>query len=155
VQRKLVRGQLTTPKDHQRRRVDLSRQLAVALRLWRRREYASWLKKGNPRPDWVFASVTGTALDESNVRKAFNRILDAAELDRRGPHQMRHTLASLLLEDGAPIHLCEPATGAQRSVDYAARVCATGRRTSRAPNSSTRSMIRRHRAPRMKKFNER
>src|SRR5438132_14106161 len=37
---------------------------------------------------WVFASVTGTALDEANVRKAFNRILDAAELDRRGPHQM-------------------------------------------------------------------
>jgi len=47
--------------------------------------------------------VTGTALDEANVRKAFNRILDAAELDRRGPHQMRHTFASLLLQDGAPI----------------------------------------------------
>jgi hypothetical protein len=40
---------------------------------------------------------------ESNVRKAFNRMLDAAELDRRGPHQMRHTFASLLLQDGAPI----------------------------------------------------
>ena len=51
----------------------------------------------------MFASVTGTALDEANVRKAFNRILDAAELDRRGPHQMRHTFASLLLQDGAPI----------------------------------------------------
>ena len=40
-------------------------------------------------PDWVFASVTGTALDESNVRKAFNRVLDKAELRRRGPHQTR------------------------------------------------------------------
>lgn len=47
--------------------------------------------------------MTGTALDEANVRKAFNRMLDAAELDRRGPHQMRHTFASLLLQDGAPI----------------------------------------------------
>ena len=37
------------------------------------------------------------------MRKAFNRILDAADLDRRGPHQMRHTFASLLLQDGAPI----------------------------------------------------
>jgi integrase len=37
------------------------------------------------------------------VRKAFNRILDAAELDRRGAHQMRHTFASLLLQRGAPI----------------------------------------------------
>ena len=38
VQRNLVRGLLTTPKNHQRRRVDLSRQLQVALRLWRRQE---------------------------------------------------------------------------------------------------------------------
>jgi integrase len=37
------------------------------------------------------------------VRKAFNRILDAAELRRRGPHQMRHTFASLLLAAGEPI----------------------------------------------------
>lgn len=41
----------------------------------------------------VFSSVTGTALDESNVRKAFNRILDGAGVHRRGPHQMRHTFA--------------------------------------------------------------
>ncbi len=38
-----------------------------------------------------------------NVRKAFNRILDKAELHRRGPHQMRHTFASLLLQAGVPI----------------------------------------------------
>jgi integrase len=45
----------------------------------------------------------GTALDESNVRKAFNEMLEAAGLGRRGPHQMRHTFALLLLQDGAPI----------------------------------------------------
>ena len=103
VRRNLVRGQLTTPKNHQRRRVDLSRQLRSELRLWRKRQRAAWLKFGQPFPEWVFPSVTGTALDESNVRKAFNRILDAADLHRRGPHQMRHTFASLLLRDGAPI----------------------------------------------------
>jgi hypothetical protein len=52
---------------------------------------------------WVFAPVTGTALDESNVWKAFNRLLEAADLDCRGPHQMRHTFASLLLQHGVPI----------------------------------------------------
>lgn len=103
VQRNLVRSQITTPKNHCRRKVDLSRQLMVSLRLWRRQLRALWLKKGLPFPDWLFASVTGTALDESNVRKAFNRILDAASLHRRGPHQMRHTFASQLLQDGAPI----------------------------------------------------
>jgi integrase len=30
-------------------------------------------------------------------------ILDEAELHRRGPHQMRHTFASLLLAAGEPI----------------------------------------------------
>ncbi len=103
VQRNLVRGQLTSPKNHQSRQVDLSRQLRVVLRLWRRQQRRAWLKVGRPRPEWVFASATGTALDEANVRKAFNRILDAAELDRRGSHQMRHTAASLLLQDGVPI----------------------------------------------------
>ena len=37
------------------------------------------------------------------MRKAFHQILDRAELHRRGPHQMRHTFASLLLQAGVPI----------------------------------------------------
>ena len=103
VRRNLVRGKLTTPKNHQRRRVDLSPQLRAVLRLSRRRKTVEWSKHGLPRPDWVFPSAAGTALDESNVRKAFNQILDAAGLHRRGPHQMRHTFASLLLQAGEPI----------------------------------------------------
>jgi len=103
VQRNIVRGQVTTPKNHQRRRIDLPDQLRRVLRLWRQQQRRAWLKIGKPLPDSVLASVTGTPLDEANVRKAFNRILDAAELHRRGPQQMRHTFASLLLQDGAPI----------------------------------------------------
>ena len=103
VQRNLVRGRLTTPKNHQCRKVDLSRQLRAVLRLWRRQESVKCLELGVPRPEWIFASGLGTPLDESNVRKMFNRILDRAELHRRGPHQMRHTFASMLLQTGAPI----------------------------------------------------
>ncbi len=103
IARNIVRGQMTTPKNHQRRRVDLSRQLQAVLRWWRASERRAWLKKGVPRPEWVFASVYGTALDESNVRKALNRMLDRAGLRRRGPHQLRHTFASQLLAVGAPI----------------------------------------------------
>ena len=100
--------------------VDFSRQLMVALRLWRRQQRASWLKKGVPFPDWVFASVTSPALDESNVRKALNRVLDAADLHRRGPHQMRHSFASLLLQEGVPITYVTAQLGAQGSVDHVA-----------------------------------
>jgi integrase len=103
ARRNFVQGVLTTPKSHRRRRVDLSRQLRLELWLWRRRQRVLWLKDGRPFPEWVFASVTGTAMDESNVRKAFNRMLDAAGLHRRGPHQLRHTFASLLLQKGSPI----------------------------------------------------
>jgi integrase len=102
VQRSLVRGTLTTPKNHQCRQVDLSRELRPIIRLSRRRQTAEWATHGRPRPEWVFPSGR-TPLDESNVRKAFNRLLDAAGLDRRGPHQMRHTFASLLLQQGASI----------------------------------------------------
>lgn len=102
VQRSLPKGKLSTPKNHQQRRVDMSPQLKRQLDAWRRRQAAKWLKLGEPRPVWVFPSEDGTPLDESNVRKVFNRILDEADLHRRGPHQMRHTFASLLLQNNAP-----------------------------------------------------
>jgi len=100
VERAIVRGNLTTPKNHQRRRVDLSRQLRATLRLWRRRESARWLKLGLPRPSWVFASAVGSPFDESNVRKAFARILDKTDLHHRRVHDLRHTFASLLIQQG-------------------------------------------------------
>ena len=103
VRHAFVGGVVTTPKNHQRRRVELSRQLRAELLLWRRRERAAWLKRGRPAPPWLFASVSGTRLDPSNVRKAFDRVLSAARMHQRGPHQMRHTCASLLLQHGAAI----------------------------------------------------
>jgi integrase len=103
ITRSIVRGQETTPKNHQQRRVDLSPQLHGVLRRWRAEQGAAWLRRGSARPAWISPSSAGTSLDESNARKAFNRILDKAELHRRGPHQMRHTFASLLLQAGVPI----------------------------------------------------
>ena len=48
----------------------------------------------------LFVTITAafSGMDESNVRKAFERLLDAGRRPRRGPHQMRHTFASLLLQ---------------------------------------------------------
>jgi len=103
VQRSWVRGRLGTPKSHQQRTLDLTPQLAAALRLYRRKLSAFCLKEGVPRPAILFPSDEGTRLDDSNVRKVFTRIGEKAELRHRSPHDMRHTYASLLLSAGVPL----------------------------------------------------
>jgi len=52
LQRAIVLSQLTTPKNHRRRRLDLSRRLRAELWLWlwRRRQRADWLAFGQPFP---------------------------------------------------------------------------------------------------------
>jgi integrase len=114
VQRAVVRGRVTTPKNHQRRKIDLSRRLRAALYLHRRRQRAKALKDGRPRPALVFPSdrahfgsrddrPEGVHLDVSNVRKVFLRMLDKAELRHRRIHDLRHTFASLLIQQGEPL----------------------------------------------------
>ncbi len=103
VQRNVVRGVMTTPKSHQCRRVDMSAQLSVALREWRAVQEVRWQKKGKDLPLWVFPSVTGTALEERNVRHVFERLLTAAGLRHVRLHDLRHTFASLLLQQGESV----------------------------------------------------
>jgi integrase len=103
VQRNIVRGVLTSPKSHQRRRVDMSVQLTEVLLAWRRTQRAHWMKKGKDAPLWVFPSRDGTALEERNVRHVFTRILEKAELRQLRVHDLRHTFATQLLQAGAPI----------------------------------------------------
>ena len=121
LSRSIVRGKETTPKNHQQRRVDLSPQLRALLRRWRAQQSAAWLGRGRTRPVWIFSSTTGTSLDESKVRKIFHQVLDKAELHRRGPHQMRHTFASLLLQSGAH-HLRQPSARPSRFGHHAPRL---------------------------------
>jgi integrase len=103
VQRNLVRGVLTSPKSHQRRRVDMSAQLAATLQALRRTRRARCLAKGDEMPEWVFPSTVGTASEERNVRHVFRRLLERAELRQVRIHDLRHTFASLLLQQGESI----------------------------------------------------
>jgi len=47
---------------------------------------------------WVFSSAVGTPFDESSVRKAYSRNLEKAALRHRRIHDLRHTFASLLIQ---------------------------------------------------------
>jgi integrase len=100
VEQNIVKGTLTTPKNHQRRRVDMSAQLALELQALRRRELERCLKAGADLPPIVFASEAGTHLDVGNVRRAFYRALTATGLRHVRFHDLRHTYASLLIQQG-------------------------------------------------------
>jgi integrase len=88
-----VKGRSSSPKNRQHRPVSLSRELRAHLRLrWREHRDSERL---------VFTSPEGGRLDWANFRaRDWRDILEAADLDYRTPHAMRHTHTSLLLQHG-------------------------------------------------------
>src|SRR6266508_4373724 len=104
VERALSAGRLGPTKTGMARTVDMSGVLAKRLRrlhVERRREK---LERGwEEMPPWVFCTEAGTPLDESRVRKNFAEALDHAKLESFRVYDLRHTFASLLLADGAPL----------------------------------------------------
>jgi integrase len=102
VRRNLVAGRLTTPKNGKTRRVDMSAQLTQVLweTLTVRKEET--LRQGwKHLPDWVFCNEAGKHLDGDNLRhRVFHRVLAKAGLRRIRLHDLRHTFASLLIQQG-------------------------------------------------------
>ena len=81
----------------------MSAKLFATLLDWRRQQRARWLNQGEPVPEWVFPSLEGTALEERNVRHVFTRMLEKADLRQIRVHDLRHTFASLLLQQGESV----------------------------------------------------
>ncbi len=52
--------------------------------------------------EWVFLSPHGCRWDERNLRRAFYKVLEAANLRRVRFHDLRHTYASLLIQTTGP-----------------------------------------------------
>jgi integrase len=102
VRQNYVRGRITRPKNGKTRRVDTSHQLTEVLQRLKSQRKAEKLRRGwEEMPPWVFCSENGGCLDKSNLRKrVFYRTLDKAGLRRVRIHDLRHTYASLLIQQG-------------------------------------------------------
>jgi hypothetical protein len=51
----------------------------------------------------IFSSSIGTPVDRSNLRADFNKVLEKAGIPRLRFHDLRHTAASILLNQGVPV----------------------------------------------------
>jgi integrase len=102
VERAISAGKIETPKSGHGRSVDMSDQLANHLLRLHVERKTETLTRGWPEvPPWIFCTEVGTPLDDSKVRKVFSKILKAASLPTHfSPHSLRHTFASLLLQQG-------------------------------------------------------
>lgn len=102
VRRNRVAGRTTTPKNGKTRRVDMSAQLAQALQELLVTRKAETLRKGwRHLPDWGFCTEEGHPLDGDNLRhRVFYKALARAGLRRIRLHDLRHTFASLLIQNG-------------------------------------------------------
>jgi len=85
----------------------MSRELKTTPWQYERETKVESLRIGKPVRPWVFASRTGNLLQPGRVEKVFKRILRHAGLPLHfTPHCLRHTFASLLLQQGeSPVYV--------------------------------------------------
>ncbi len=103
VERALSLGRIKPTKTYEERTVDVTPELLRTLQ-----QHLTWLKTealrhGTGEPQWLFPNEEGGPMDESRVRKAFKRALKDAKLPAFRVYDLRHTYASLLLAERAPI----------------------------------------------------
>jgi len=116
VRRTFYRGRITPPKGNESRRVDMSLQLTNELHNLIEKQKTDALTRELQKPlveqrkpeevingvmeGWLFTTPTNTQLDPSNLRKTFHALLTKTELRRIRFHDIRHTYATLLIQQG-------------------------------------------------------
>ena len=98
--------EFTAPKTKSGiRRIDLGENTLRILREHRQQQLVQMQMAGETwqENDLIFPSEIGTTSDRDNIRKDFKRLLKEAGLPAIRFHDLRHTGASLLLNNGIPV----------------------------------------------------
>ena len=110
VQRNYTHWKLTTPKSGESRRVDMSRELMHVLKDLQTEQQIESAASARPdTPPWVFCNEKGGLLHPHNLRdRIFYGLLTKAKIRKVRFHDLRHTFASLLLQNGeSPVYVKE------------------------------------------------
>jgi integrase len=100
ISRSFTHGEMTTPKNGESRRGDLSRELTETLKaLQIDRQLEAVMRGWENQPAWVFCDEQGVMLRHNTVRQTFHTLLKDAGVRRIRFHDLRHTFASLLLQN--------------------------------------------------------
>jgi integrase len=102
VRRAYTKGGISTPKNGKSRRVDMSNQLAETLKTLQVERKREALAKGwREVPEIVFVNHDGRMINSFNLRaREFHGALAKAGLRRIRIHDLRHTFASMLIQNG-------------------------------------------------------
>src|SRR5215471_17477880 len=101
VKRSASRRRIETPKNHTQRRIDMADDLLSVLETLRARRKEDWFKQGKLLPEWVFCTEDGNFVNEYNFRsRKFYPLITKAKLRRFRIHDLRHTYASIMLQNG-------------------------------------------------------
>ncbi|MBN1547394.1 MAG: site-specific integrase [Syntrophaceae bacterium] len=107
VRRSIVRGKVNPTKTGKIRRVDVSDSLLETLFALKKnlKEVLLATGKNELSPDtWIFANSEGNPPDMQNLKnRVFFKLLEKAGLRRIRFHDLRHTYASILIQNGEPL----------------------------------------------------